>query len=307
MNLLIPFGAAGSIFLFLVALKHLLGVAADRRKAVAGADYSTRAENMFSTWEAWDARFRSGRLGRWLENQLDLAGLPYSPLTTLVAGLAITMFFTWSIWTFLAELLAIFGLVAGVLIVRGYLRRAQLRRQAAVVAQLPELARILANASFAGLSLPTALSVAGREMSEPARTEINRIATRVKFGAPLEVALQEFRERIPSREAGVLISTLVVSSRSGGALVTALRGIAESLEQRKETRRQVATALSGPVATANMLVVLAIGILFLLNAMQPGTVDAMTRSPIGWLALGVSGVLFAVGYLAIMRLARVEP
>ena len=49
------------------------------------------------------------------------------------------------------------------------------------------------------------------------------------------------RGRLPSREVAVLVSTLLVSARSGGSLVTALRDIADTLEARKETRREVRT------------------------------------------------------------------
>ena len=209
-------------------------------------------------------------------------------------------------WTLLAPLLGVLGLLLGLLGVRAYLRRARERRREAFVGQLPELARVLANASYAGLSLPTAIAIAGDELAEPARTELSRVATRLRFGAPLTRALDDLRERVGSRETSVLISTLVVASRSGGSLVTALRDIAETLDQRKETRREVKTILSQPVVTSYFVIVLGVVMLLMLNAMQPGTVERMTREPIGQVALLVSAGIFGGGFWAIRRITRMD-
>ncbi|MFT3875681.1 MAG: type II secretion system F family protein [Propioniciclava sp.] len=304
---LIPVLAAAVAVTLLLGIRELLRIARDRRRYVAAAELESQEEQVTSALRAWDARFRRTRPGRWFAGELDLAGLSFPPLVVALVTLAVGAGITWMIWRFLAPALAILGMVAGFVLVRAYLHRAQQRRQDAIVAQMPELARILANASYAGLSLPTALAVASRELAEPARGELARIADRLRFGAPLESALQEFRQRVRSREAGVLIATLIVSSRSGGSLVTALRDIARSLEQRKETRRQIKTTLSGPMATANAILVIGIALLFVLNLIQPGTVQAMTQSPAGVLSLAAAGLLFSVGYLVIRAMAKVEP
>lgn len=307
MTLLYAAAAAVAAIFALIGLRELYWIGRDRRRYVAEAELTGQGQQIETTLRTWDTRFRRTRPGGWLANELDLAGLKAMPIVVAMAGLVAGVVITWIIWTYLAPILAVLGLVVAFLIVRAYLRRAQQRRLEAIVAQMPELARILANASFAGLSLATALTVASTELAEPARGELVRIANRLRFGAPLETALAEFRDRVRSREAGVLISTLVVSSRSGGSLVTALRGIADSLEQRKETRRQIRTTLSGPTVTADLIVLMGVGLLFLLNAVLPGTVDRMTRSPLGIGALAVAGVLFAGGFIVIRRMARVEP
>lgn len=173
-GLLIPMLAAAAAVLTLFGCREMLLVARDRRRYVAGAELESGTEELTSSLHAWDARFRRTRPGRWFANELDLAGLSFLPLLVAAATLVVGIIATWLIWKYLAPLLAVLGLVAAFFLVRAYLRRAQQRRQEAIVAQMPELARVLANASFAGLSLPTALGVASRELAQPARTELTR-------------------------------------------------------------------------------------------------------------------------------------
>jgi tight adherence protein B len=60
------------------------------------------------------------------------------------------------------------------------------------------------------------------------------------------------------------------------------------------------------VATAYVVVGMGIATLFMLEQIQPGTVDAMLRSPIGQIALVTSAAVYAAGVWAIRRMTRVD-
>jgi tight adherence protein B len=196
--------------------------------------------------------------------------------------------------------------LSGYLLLRSWLRRGRERRRERFVQQIPELARVLANATNAGLSITTAWVVAEGEMAEPARTEIQRLNAAVRFGASLEESMLQLNDRLPAREVRVLMSTLVVSSRSGGSLIKALRDISLTLDDRKEVRREVRTTLAQSRATGTLVTVMGVGILLILNAIQPGTVERMTHSLIGQIALVVSFGLFLTGHLIVRRMTKIE-
>jgi tight adherence protein B len=132
------------------------------------------------------------------------------------------------------------------------------------------------------------------------------VSNSLRFGADIESALDEMSTRLPSREVSVLLSTLIVCARSGGSLVSSLRDIADTLEERKETRREIRTTLAQSLATGYLVIVLGAAMLFLLNAIQPGTVEAMTSNIIGQIALVVSFALFVGGFLLIRRMTRLD-
>ena len=254
----------------------------------------------------WDRKFRTTSLGRRLERELVSAGVDRRPLVVFLASVGFGLTVCLLLWKFLAPLLGVVGLASGLLALRAYLRRERSRRLEAFIAQMPELARVLANATNAGLSIRTAIAIAAEELAEPAGSELVRVSSRLGLGASMDMALAEMSERLPSREVAVLTSTLLVSARSGGSLVTALRDIADTLEERKETRREVRTTLTQALSTGYMVIGMGGMILVLLNVMWPGAVQKMTVQPLGQAALLFAGALFGGGIVAIRRLTKVE-
>jgi tight adherence protein B len=302
---LVVLGAVLAVVLALFGLRDLTSVVSTRTRLIAAVTGTSGAKDL-PLIERYDRLLRSTRFGRNLERELQLAGLDRRPVVVLGAGASVALVATYLLWVLLAPILGILGLAIGAYAVRWYLRRGRERRREQFIGQLPELARVLANATNAGLSLATALAIAGEELDEPARSELKRVSTSVTFGSDLASALDELRERVGSREVAVLVSTLVVASRSGGSLVSSLRDIADTLDARKETRREIRTTLSQSVATAYLIIIMGFGMLFLLNTIQPGTVQIMTTTVVGQIALVVSGGLFVAGFLTIRRMTRIE-
>ncbi|MEU4011230.1 type II secretion system F family protein [Streptomyces pseudogriseolus] len=253
-----------------------------------------------------DRRLRRTRLGRTLELRLLATGLDVTPGEFFVAMLAVVG----GLWLAgQAALAPFFGPIAGLLGVWAAVQFLNWQRQKRIerfINQLPELARILANATQAGLALRTAIGIAAEELEAPAGEELGKVADQLAMGASMEDALGELSDRLPSRELVVLVTTLVLSNRAGGQVVSALRNLTETLEERKETRREVRTQLSQVSMTSYAVPVLGVGSLFLMNGVKDGALERMTGSPAGQIAVLVAFGLYAVGFLLIRRLSRID-
>ncbi|MBW5253464.1 type II secretion system F family protein [Streptomyces sp. P01-B04] len=253
-----------------------------------------------------DRRLRKTGLGRKIELKLAVTGLEITPGEFLVyAFLAMA-----GLWMVASSILAsFFGPVAAIVGLWGtnaFLNWQRTKRTERFINQLPELSRILANATQAGLALRTALSMAADELEDPAGEELARVARRLSVGESLDDALSELTERLPSRELVVLVTTLVLSNRAGGTVVSSLRNLTETLEERKETRREVKTQLSQVTVTAYAVPGFGIGAMLLMNGVMPGALDRMTGAFIGQVAVIVSLVLYAIGFIVIRRLSRID-
>ncbi|MGW4819548.1 type II secretion system F family protein [Streptomyces sp. NPDC004227] len=253
-----------------------------------------------------DRRLRRTTLGRRLELRLAATGLDVTPGEFFVYMLA-TVAALWLIGQ--ASLAPFFGPLAGLLGIWAavqFLNWQGQKRIEKFINQLPELARILANATQAGLALRTAIGMAAEELEAPAGEELAKVAHQLALGASMDDALAELTDRLPSRELVVLVTTLVLSNRAGGQVVSALRNLTETLEERKETRREVRTQLSQVNMTSYAVPVLGVGALFLMNGVKAGALDRMTASPIGQGAVITAFALYAVGFVLIRRMSRID-
>ncbi|WP_406725758.1 type II secretion system F family protein [Streptomyces sp. GD-15H] len=253
-----------------------------------------------------DRRLRRTRTGKKLELRLAATGLDITPGEFFVSML-VTVAGLWL--TGQATLAPFFGPLTGLLGVWMAFQFLNWQRQKRIekfINQLPELARILANATQAGLALRTAIGMAAEELEAPAGEELAKVADQLAVGASMDNALGELTDRLPSRELVVLVTTLVLSNRAGGQVVSALRNLTETLEERKETRREVRTQLSQVSMTSYAVPVLGVGSLFLMNGVKDGALERMTDSPAGQAAVIIAFGLYAVGFVLIRRLSRID-
>ncbi|MFF3781864.1 type II secretion system F family protein [Streptomyces sp. NPDC001933] len=253
-----------------------------------------------------DSRLRKTGLGRKLELKLAATGLEITPGEFFVYAVVALA----GLWMIASSMLAsFFGPVAALIGLWGtnaFLNWQRTKRTEHFINQLPELARILANATQAGLALRTSIGMAADELEDPAGEELARVARRLAVGESLEDAMSELTDRLPSRELVVLVTTLVLSNRAGGTVVSSLRNLTETLEERKETRREVKTQLSQVTVTAYAVPAFGLGAMLLMNAVMPGALDRMTGAFIGQVAVIVSLALYAIGFIVIRRLSKID-
>ncbi|MGW4204065.1 type II secretion system F family protein [Streptomyces sp. NPDC004726] len=253
-----------------------------------------------------DRKIRGTRPGRHVERKIAATGLDltvgeyvvYAAVALLAVYLVISAIFT--------PFFGVLAAVAGLWGARAFLNWQQAKRTEAFVNQLPEFTRVLANATQAGLALRTALTMAAEELDDPAGHELGIVADQLAVGQSLDEALGELGDRLPSRELIVLVTTLILANRAGGQVVTSLRNLTETLEERKETRREVTTMLSQIKVTALAVPLLGFGFLLMINTMTPGALDKMTGSVTGQLATLIAIALYALGGLLIRRMSRIQ-
>ncbi|MFF8384324.1 type II secretion system F family protein [Streptomyces kanasensis] len=253
-----------------------------------------------------DRRLRATRAGRRLERKLAVTGLDVTPGEYTVYAAAVLLAAYLVVSAVFAPFFGVLAVLAGLWGADAFLGWQRQRRTEAFINQLPELTRVLANATQAGLALRTAIAMAADELDDPAGEELRRVADQLAVGHSLDDALGDLADRLPSRELVVLVTTLVLSNRAGGQVVGSLRNLTGTLDERKETRREVTTLLSQVKVTAFALPLLGLGFLLMINGMNPGALDKMTGSVAGQVGSVVAFALYTAGFVMIRRLSRVR-
>jgi tight adherence protein B len=254
-----------------------------------------------------DARLRRTERGRRLSVWLSSAAVRFGPAEFLLGCAGGSLLFYLVGTLFLPRGMAlIVGVVCAVGGARAYIEKLRARRRDLFVGQLPDVARLLANGASAGLSLPAAIQLAARELDDPAATEMRTVIEELRVGQPVDEALESMRRRLPSRELGVLMTTLVIQQRAGGDTVRALTELGHALEARKDLIREIKTLLSGAVFTSYLVAGIGVATIVLMNLMSPGVMREMSTSFAGISALTVAGVLWAIAFVLIRRTTRID-
>ncbi len=302
--------AAAEILLVVVAAIGLYGmwllVSTSARRSLLVERGGVELRRRRGLADALDARLLRTERGADLAGRLRSAGTQLTPgrYVGAVAGGMLGVFLIASL--LFPPLLAIVGALLVPWGGSAWVGRRLARRNENFINQLPEIARLLSNGASAGLSMPAAIELAAKEIEAPAREELQGVLDEVHFGRSLDEALESLARRLPSREVGVLMSTLIIQQRAGGDLVRALQDLSSTLDMRRETLREVRTLMAGAVFTSYIVPALGVGALLMLNSINSKTLPRMTSSPIGIAALVVAGIMYTLGSLAIRRITRVE-
>ncbi|MCA0294211.1 MAG: type II secretion system F family protein [Actinobacteria bacterium] len=281
--------------------------AGSRKQEIVLASSGDQNTGVFTRWRRLaNTSLRSTRWGLRLDQRLAGASLDLGPAdyVMVVGGVALLVGLTGRpLLGYLGAGVIMFGIA---FLADRWLSRQQRRRAERFILQLPELARVLGNAASAGLALRSGIDLVAREMDAPASEEFAEVGRRLSLGTPLEDALRDLSRRLPSPELAVLVKTIVVQSRAGGALVTALTSIANTLDDRRELNRELKTTVTGAVFIGWLVVAIAIGSVLVMNVISPGALDALVQTLPGQIVLVVAGSLFVVGHLLIGRITRIE-
>ena len=305
-------GAALLLLLFVLVLAMLGAVlfvtGSSRRAALAergrGANDDAAVKRLRQSFDAWLRRRPSGRrLGNWLQG----AGSPLSPADLLLLCVSGTMFLTVVLSLFTPLGVSFLFAVVGVgVVARVLVERKRGQRRGEFINQLPDVARVLSNGTSAGLSMAGAMELAARELAQPAATEMEVVVQETRLGMPLESSLERLRDRLPSREVAVLMTTLIIQQRAGGDTVRALSELGQTLEARKDLLREIRTMLSGAVFTSYLVAMMGAGTLVLVNLISPGIMTELTTTLPGILALSMAVILYVVAFVIIRGITKVE-
>jgi len=244
--------------------------------------------------------------GRRLRISLDNADIHTRIGTTALTVSAVSAFLLLVAWRTGGPIFVLIVAVLGFVGARVFLRSRADRRRRKFIEQLPELSRLLGNATNAGLSLRASLSVAAQESQEPMRSELQAINEELALGSSMDDTLERMARRLPSRELAVLLNVLIIQIRAGGRIVTALRGITVALEARRDVRREVDTLLAGSKATVLAVAGLGALMVFLVHTATEDGLRGLLENPAGLILFVICFTVFVFGLWLVRGFTRVE-
>lgn len=183
------------------------------------------------------------------------------------------------------------------------LRQRRLRR---FEEQLPDALTMLSGALRAGLSLRSAIAQLVVEAPAPLGQEFTLLLREQRLGATLEQSLNGLALRIPTPTTLLTVSAMRIASETGGGLAEMLERTASTVRSSLQIEGKIGALTAQGKMQAWIVGLLPVGLMLVLNQMEPGAMGVLWHTPMGWGALLVIAVLEALGIYVIRRIVAID-
>jgi tight adherence protein B len=142
-----------------------------------------------------------------------------------------------------------------------------------------------------------ALASVAREAEQPTSVEFARIINETRVGRQVNDSLDETAARMQSEDFTWVTQAIAINREAGGNLAEVLDGVANTIRERNQIRRQVKALSAEGKLSAYVLIALPFGIAGFLMFSNPEYMGKFTQSLFGYGLIGASVVLLVIGGL----------
>ncbi len=172
--------------------------------------------------------------------------------------------------------------------------------------QLPDMLLSLSGALQAGTGVQNALKLLVEEAPTPLRQEIGLMQREQRLGLSFEQALDNLAQRMPSEATGLVVSVLKIATQSGGNLSEALDRISLTLRSRIQIQGRIKALTSQGKMQAWVMSSLPVGLMLVLNLIDPESMRFLWGTPMGWAVLAIIVVLEVAGAWMIRKIVSID-
>jgi tight adherence protein B len=300
----------GCIFFFIIGMFYIVQSRNTRgtvKRVDQWFDKSDRQERKSFVLLIGD-RFDRSELSDELERKLYQGNIPLKPSEYMGIYILLLALLTF-INHFVLGLYIIMAIMFAYLIVslgsKFYLNSTKNKRTEIFNKQLPEVCRMMSNGIKAGQTIPQTIEMVGRDMKEPSGQEFQKMDYQFKLGDSLETVMNDFRERVPSNDINIFVSTILIQQRVGGNLAEVLSSMAETLEERSRVHKEIQTVTAESRSIAYILVVMPFLMAMMMNLFIKGFLNVLFR-PLGLLLFLAFSALVFFAFILIKRITNIR-
>jgi tight adherence protein B len=180
------------------------------------------------------------------------------------------------------------------------------RRRKAFNTALPDTLQLMSGSLSAGLSLAQSIDTIVSQGAEPIASEFRRVLVETRLGVKLETALEGVAERFESKDFAWVVMAINIQRQVGGNLAELLDTVAATVRERDYMRRQVAALAAEGKLSAFVLGGLPPIFFVYIMFTRYDYISILFEKPLGWLMLGASVFILAVGAFWMSRIIKVE-
>lgn len=183
-----------------------------------------------------------------------------------------------------------------------WVRRMRTRRLKKIEEQLPLALDIINRAVRAGHPVISAVQLAADELGDPVGSEFGLIVDETTYGVEFRDALSNCAHRTGSSDVHFFAVSVSIQSETGGNLAEILEGLATVMRGRATLGKRVRSLASEGRASAMLLSALPLLMIGFQMLVHPVVYTSKVSDPIFWPTVGVTGIVYLIGWMMIHRI-----
>lgn len=213
-----------------------------------------------------------------LENKLVDANIGFTPSEFIGALIVSYMALVLILQSFF-NLNTLLSLFISLLMVEGGRRALFLirknKKKEVLVEQLPEICRILANATRSGMTLNQGIHLVSQEITAPAKLEFKRLAHELSLGIDFGMGIRRMEKRVDDKEFQLFTATMLIQKKAGGNLYAVLDEMSQTLEERKLLKQEIKTMTAEQRYISYIVPVIPIFLVLMMNNIIDGFLEPL--------------------------------
>ena len=172
--------------------------------------------------------------------------------------------------------------------------------------QLPEALDMTGRALRAGHSLGAGFQMVAAEIPEPLGTEFGRVYEEQNLGIPLEDALMNMCERVPSLDLRFFATAVILQRTTGGDLAEILEKISHIIRERFKIFGQIQALTGEGRLSGTVLLAMPPVLMLVMMFLNYEYVMLLFNTTIGNKMLAVAGFMQLVGAFVIKKIINIK-
>ena len=166
---------------------------------------------------------------------------------------------------------------------------------------------IIMNNSFkSGLSIMQAIYIVSHELEGPISEEFKKMYIDLSFGLNMEVVFERFTNRVNTKEAKYITTSLNVLNKTGGNIVQVFASVERNSFTRKKLQDELGALSASSQAMFKVLVVIPLLIAVGIFALNPTYFIPLFNNPLGIFILIIIILIYSLYIIIIRKVIKVK-
>ena len=164
----------------------------------------------------------------------------------------------------------------------------------------------LANGLRSGLALGQSIESVAKRIGGPMQEELAILLREYRLGVDLPEAFERMYKRMPCEDLHLLVTSIFLTTRSGGSLVEVLEELVSTIRSRTDFQERLKNMTAQGRFEALAISLAPVAAFVLLYLIDPGLMRPLVTTGWGWLAVSGAALLVFTGYYILKKIVTIE-